>query len=146
MFVEGCLFSNQSTANFCKSLRSLDLSGGYGRTIILPFLEGLKNNTQLKSLKINGNALGDKGCSTELEQYNDIMFVAGAEAIAVLMRNNTAVTSMEIDDNRFLHQLFLSNFHHQVYFIRFPVNTLGLPHEQIVIKLAVSTCRCGESH
>lgn len=35
--------------------------GGYGKWILLPFIESLFNNTILTSLDISENKLGDKG-------------------------------------------------------------------------------------
>jgi hypothetical protein len=43
------------------NLKYLDVSGGYGKTLMLPFLETLCKNSSLLSLNISGNNLQDKG-------------------------------------------------------------------------------------
>lgn len=53
-----------------KSLKRLNLSDGFGRIHILPFLEGLQKNESLEALNISNNQLGDKGKPNECHSHN----------------------------------------------------------------------------
>ncbi len=71
-----------SLVNTMTSLKSLSIASGFGK-IVIPFLDGIKNNKNLLYLNISSNKIGD----------------TGASVLATYMRCNNTLLHIEVDDN-----------------------------------------------
>ena len=96
-----------------RKIKHIDMSDGYGKSIILPFILSLHSNSTLHYLDISSNALSDKG----------------AEAISQLIRVNKSLNTLLFDDNR----TTLSGFNAIQYAIKHntSIHTLPLPSEDV---------------
>lgn len=84
----------------CERVKELDIAEGYGKTVLVPIFESLATNTNLKSLNVSCNGLGDKGI----------------EILCAALRKNSSLTQLNVDDNKLtltgfkiLQKLFVRN-------------------------------------